>query len=120
MLDAVVVLSKRDPTNSSILWLCLCSIVVWPHKPLPSVSHHILILLAFLRALRLDSAILAGPIRQKKARTRARRWRKEQLRVREAEAREEQLAKEMTDRLRAEVAIKVKALEKQEALHKQR
>ncbi len=99
------------------------SFVVWPDQPRTFVfvycRHHAKVTAVFAR-FPPDSATLTGPIRRKRARARAHRWRKEQLRVRAAEAREEQLAKEMRDKLRAEVAIKVKALERQEALLQQR
>eukprot|EP00752_Nemacystus_decipiens_P002143 g2042.t1 len=58
--------------------------------------------------------------RLKNARARARRWRKEQRRIREAEAKEEQREKELTERLRKEIASKVEALTDKELLLEQR
>ncbi|CAM9440116.1 unnamed protein product [Ectocarpus sp. 6 AP-2014] len=59
-------------------------------------------------------------VRQKNARARARRWRKEQRRVREAEDEEEQREREFREKLRAEVAAKVEAQARREALFEER
>lgn len=59
-------------------------------------------------------------LRRKNARARARRWRKEQRRVREAEAIAEQREKELREKLREEIAVKVEVLFKHESLLEQR
>ncbi|CAM9470017.1 unnamed protein product, partial [Ectocarpus fasciculatus] len=74
------------------------------------------------RCLLQATRMVQRAVRQgrKNARARARRWRQEQQRVREAEAEEEQREREFREKLRAEVAAKVEALARREALFEQR
>lgn len=80
---------------------------------------------AFIRELSFYRLCTLQPtpcslLRRRNARVRGRRWRKEQRRIREAEAKQERREREFREKLRTEIAMKVETLAKQEALLEQR